>query len=54
MAQQLSAERLVKFREELNRVFPGIGDKFDGKRAMMNWPKYNLARGKLRAPWRVN
>jgi monoamine oxidase len=49
-ANQLSSERFAKFQQELNRVFPGISDKFDGKRAVMDWPKYQFTRGSYACP----
>ena len=49
-AKNFTTERFDKFKEELNRVFPGIGDKFDGKRAMMNWPEYKFTRGSYTCP----
>lgn len=48
--KHLSTDRFVKFREELNLIFPGIGDKFDGKRAIMNWLKYKFTRGSYSCP----
>jgi monoamine oxidase len=49
-AKQLTTECFGEFHQELNRVFPGIGDKFDGKRAIMNWPKYKFTRGSYSCP----
>jgi monoamine oxidase len=49
-AKPFNTERFDKCREELNRVFPGINDKFDGKRAMMNWPEYKFTRGSYTCP----
>jgi monoamine oxidase len=49
-AKPFSTERFEKFREELNRVFPGIAGKFDGKRAVMNWPEYKFTRGSYTCP----
>jgi monoamine oxidase len=49
-AKELTPERLEKFRQELNRVFPGIGEKFDGKRAVMSWPDYKFTRGSYTCP----
>lgn len=46
----LGPERFEKFRVELNRVFPGIHEKFDGKRAVMNWPDYKFVRGSYTCP----
>jgi monoamine oxidase len=48
--RQFSADRFDKLKEELNRVFPGIKDKFDGKRVMMNWPEYKLVKGSYTCP----
>ncbi len=48
--RQLTAESLSKFRHELNRVFPGVIEKFDGRRAVMNWPKYQFTRGSYSCP----
>ena len=48
--KNLGPERLEKFKEELNRVFPGIREKFDGKRAVMNWPEYQFTRGSYTCP----
>jgi monoamine oxidase len=44
-AKQFTSDRFDTIKGELNRVFPGIKDKFDGKRAMMNWPEYKLTKG---------
>ena len=49
-SKNFTTERFDKFKEELNRVFPGISDKFDGKRAMMNWPEYKFTRGSYTCP----
>ena len=49
-SKNFTTERFDKFKEELNRVFPGINDKFDGKRAMMNWPEYKFTRGSYTCP----
>ncbi|HEV2840443.1 MAG TPA: FAD-dependent oxidoreductase [Chthoniobacterales bacterium] len=49
-AKNFTTDRFDKFKEELNRVFRGIGDKFDGKRAMMNWPEYKFTRGSYTCP----
>ena len=48
--QQLTAGSLARFHHELNRAFPGIADKFDGKRTIMNWPKYRFIRGSYSCP----
>jgi monoamine oxidase len=48
--KNLQGGRSAKFKEELNRVFPGIGDKFDGQRAVMNWPEYKFTRGSYTCP----
>lgn len=49
-AAQFTAERFDKQKLELNRIFPGIKDKFDGKRVMMNWPEYKLTKGSYACP----
>jgi monoamine oxidase len=49
-AKPFTTERFDKFREELNRVFPGIAAKFDGKRALMNWAEYKFTRGSYTCP----
>jgi len=49
-AKPFSTERFDKFRDELDRVFPGIAGKFDGKRAVMNWPEYKFTRGSYTCP----
>jgi monoamine oxidase len=49
-ARPFNAEHFDKFRDELNRVFPGIAGKFDGKRAVMNWPEYKFTRGSYTCP----
>jgi monoamine oxidase len=49
-AKPFTTERFDKFREELNRVFAGIASKFDGKRALMNWPEYKFTRGSYTCP----
>jgi monoamine oxidase len=48
--KELSQEHFDKFREELGGVFPGITDKFDSKRALMNWPGYKFTRGSYSCP----
>jgi monoamine oxidase len=48
--KQLSQEHFDKFRDEFGRIFPGIADKFDGKRALMNWPGYKFTRGSYSCP----
>jgi len=49
-AKPFTTERFDKFRDELNRVFPGISEKFDGQRALMNWPEYKFTRGSYTCP----
>jgi monoamine oxidase len=49
-AKPFTTERFDKFREELNHVFPGITGKFDGQRALMNWPEYKFTRGSYTCP----
>jgi len=49
-AGQLTAERYATFQQELGRVFPGIENKFDGRRATMNWPKYPFVQGSYSCP----
>lgn len=49
-AKPFTTERFDKFRDELGRVFPGIAEKFDGKRALMNWPEYKFTRGSYTCP----
>ena len=49
-AKPFSTERFDKFRDELERVFPGVAGKFDGKRAVMNWPEYQFSRGSYTCP----
>ncbi len=49
-AKQFTADRFDEIKGELNRVFPGIKGKFDGKRAMMNWPEYKLTKGSYACP----
>ena len=49
-AKQFAAERLDKLKDEVNRIFPGIKDKFDGKRAMLNWPEYKFTKGSYSCP----
>ena len=49
-ARQLTPQSLASFHEQLNRVFPGVSEKFDGKRAIMNWPKYKFTRGSYSCP----
>jgi monoamine oxidase len=49
-AKELEPARLEKFREELNRLFPGISEKFDGKRIVMSWPDYKFTRGSYTCP----
>ncbi len=43
-------ERFDRFRDGLNRVFPGIAAKFDGKPAVMNWLEYKFTRGSYTCP----
>ena len=48
---KLSAtERFDRFRGDLNRVFPGVAAKFDGKRAVMNWLEYKFTGGSYACP----
>ncbi|MEY2488878.1 MAG: hypothetical protein QOC70_820 [Verrucomicrobiota bacterium] len=49
-AKPFTTERFDKFREELNRIFPDITGKFDGQRALMNWPEYKFTRGSYTCP----
>jgi monoamine oxidase len=49
-AKPFTTERFDKFRDQLRPVFPGIGEKFDGQRALMNWPEYKFARGSYTCP----
>jgi monoamine oxidase len=49
-AKPFTTERFDKFREELSHVFPGIAAKFDGQRALMNWPEYKFTRGSYTCP----
>jgi monoamine oxidase len=49
-AKPFTTERFDKFHDELNRVFPGISGKFDGQRALMNWPEYKFTRGSYTCP----
>ena len=49
-AKPFTTERFDKFRDELNRVFPGVSGKFDGQRALMNWPEYKFTRGSYTCP----
>lgn len=49
-AKQFTAARFDAIKGELDRVFPGIKEKFDGKRAMMNWPEYKLTKGSYACP----
>ncbi len=49
-ARQLTPQNLASFHEELNRVFRGVDEKFDGNRAIMNWPKYKFTRGSYSCP----
>ncbi|PYJ11864.1 MAG: hypothetical protein DMF06_01445 [Verrucomicrobia bacterium] len=49
-AKPFTTERFDKFRDQLGPVFPGIAEKFDGKRALMNWPEYKFARGSYTCP----
>jgi monoamine oxidase len=48
--KRLTDTSFEKFRQELLLVFPGIGDKFDGKRALMSWPDYKFTRGSYSCP----
>lgn len=49
-AKPFTTERFDKFRDELNLILPGISGKFDGKRALMNWPEYKFTRGSYTCP----
>lgn len=49
-AKQFTNDRFDKIAEELNKIFPGIKGKADGKRAMMNWPEYKWVRGSYVCP----
>jgi monoamine oxidase len=49
-AKPFTTERFDKFRVEFNQVFPGIAEKFDGQRALMNWPEYKFTRGSYTCP----
>jgi monoamine oxidase len=49
-AKPFTTERFDKFRDELGQVFPGIAEKFDGKRSLMNWPEYKFSRGSYTCP----
>jgi monoamine oxidase len=49
-ATQFSGEHDETFREGLNRIFPGIIEKFDGTHAVMNWPRYKFVRGSYACP----
>jgi len=49
-AKPFSTERFDNFRDELDRVFPGVAGKFDGRRAVMNWPEYKFTRGSYTCP----
>jgi len=48
--KQFTSARIDKVKEELNRIFPGIKDKFDGNRTVMNWPSYRYSRGSYTCP----
>lgn len=49
-ATQFSDDRYEAFRAELNRIFPGIAEKFDGERAVMKWSQYKFMRGSYACP----
>ena len=49
-ATRFSSERYETFREELNRIFPGIAEKFDGERAVMKWPQHKFTLGSYACP----
>lgn len=49
-AKQLMTGRSAKFCDQMNHVFPGIADKFDGNRAIMNWSKYKFTHGSYSCP----
>jgi len=48
--KHFTSARIDKVKEELNRIFPGIKDKFDGNRAAMDWPSYRYSRGSYTCP----
>ena len=48
--KHFTSARIDTVKEELNRIFPGIKDKFDGNRAVMNWPAYRYTRGSYTCP----
>jgi monoamine oxidase len=49
-AGRLSDEDYAKFKINLDQVFPGIGQRFDGNHAIMNWPKNPFVRGSYTCP----
>ncbi|MGB8340575.1 MAG: NAD(P)/FAD-dependent oxidoreductase [Chthoniobacterales bacterium] len=49
-ALELTPERYTTFRADLNLVFPGIQEKFDGHRAVMSWPTNPFVHGSYTCP----
>ena len=50
VGKNFNPSRIAEVKEELDRIFPGIKDKFDGNRAIMNWPAYQYVRGSYTCP----
>jgi monoamine oxidase len=48
--KRFTPARIDNVKEELDRIFPGIKERFDGKRAVMNWPVYQYTRGSYTCP----
>lgn len=50
MGENFGSARVDKVRKELDHIFFGIKDKFDGNRAIMNWPASQYVRGSYTCP----
>jgi len=48
--KHFTSARIDTVKEGLNRIFPGIKNKFDGNRALMNWPSYRYTLGSYTCP----
>lgn len=49
-AKDLTSAPFEKFLEELNQMVPGLKEKADGKRIMMNWPEYKFTKASYSCP----
>ncbi len=49
-AENYQPDYLNKFLKEASALFPGLSTKFDGNKAVMNWPKVNTIRASYSCP----